>query len=65
MSTTSSAASKSDLLDYMSDLLLELRAIAEQNHWTTLGGLLALAQAEATLRREEIHLKGRRSAERA
>lgn len=43
-----------DLLDYMSDMLIELRSISDQHRWKTLSGLLALAHAEAVARRDEV-----------
>ena len=43
-----------DLLDYMSDMLMELTTIADQNKWRTLSGLLALARAEAAVQRDEV-----------
>lgn len=42
--------SKMDRLEYMSDLLGELREMAHQNGLVTLEGILGLAQAEARLR---------------
>lgn len=49
-----------DMLEYMSDMLIELRSIAEQNDWRTLSGLLSLAHAEAAIRRDEVSSRGRR-----
>ncbi len=49
-----------DLLAYMSDMLSELHAMSDQQRWPTLSGLLALAQAEASIQRDEIRARGRR-----
>jgi hypothetical protein len=43
-----------DLLSYVSDMLSELREIADENGWRTLSGLLALAHAEAGIRRDDL-----------
>ena len=38
-----------DRLQYLADMLLELQAMAEREGCTTLAGLLALSQSEASL----------------
>jgi hypothetical protein len=40
---------RSDVLEYLADLALELKAMAEQQHLPTLTGLLDLAHREALL----------------
>jgi hypothetical protein len=42
-----------DQLEYMSDLLLELKAMADAHDLSTLAGILNLAYAEARLRSKE------------
>ena len=51
---TGDSVSTTDLLSYMSDMLIELRSIADRNGFRTLSGLLALAHAEAAARQDEI-----------
>jgi len=47
------AASLPDVLDYMADIILELRQMADRTPCQTLNGLLGLAHTEALIRREE------------
>lgn len=54
--------SRADLLDYMSDLVGELKSLSDQNAFSTLSALLALAHAEAIARRNEIRQQSPRSA---
>lgn len=42
-----------DYLDYLSDMVLELKSMAEQADTPTLAGLLELAYREARLQREQ------------
>lgn len=46
--------SKRDQLEYMADLLLELREMARENKLSTLEGILDIARTEATLQAREI-----------
>lgn len=55
-------STRADLLDYMSDLVGELKSLSDQNALSTLSALLALAHAEAIARRNEIKQQGPRSA---
>jgi hypothetical protein len=46
-------ASRSDQIEYMADLLAELREMAINSNLATLAGILDLAQAEARLRAKD------------
>lgn len=43
------AANKADLLDYLADMIAELRELAHQTDCTTLAGILDVARLEAAL----------------
>ena len=43
-----------DQIEYIADLLLELRDMARQNDLTTLAGILDLARTEARRRAKEL-----------
>jgi hypothetical protein len=43
-----------DQLEYMADLIVELRTMAQKQHLTTLVGLLELANREARLRAKDL-----------
>jgi hypothetical protein len=52
--TTGSLQSKREQLEYVSDLLLELKRMAHQHNLSTLEGILDLARAEARLRSRDL-----------
>lgn len=54
MDVASVRPTQADMLDYMADMLIEFKAIAEKSSLTTLSGLLALAHSEAVLRRNDL-----------
>lgn len=47
--------SKKDKLEYISDLLLELKEMARESNLSTLEGLLDLARTEARLRSRDCN----------
>lgn len=49
-----SASRATDQIEYMADLILELRDMARNNRLETLAGLLELANAEARLRAKDV-----------
>ena len=46
------SATGAESLDYLSDMIEQLRALAERGGYPTLAGLLGRAQAEATVQRK-------------
>lgn len=54
--------SRVDILEYMSDLMAELKNLSDQHAWRALSGYLTLAQAEALSRRDQLMSQGSRSA---
>jgi hypothetical protein len=43
-----------DMLEYLADMLVEMRALAERTQCETLTGMIALAAREAELRRRNL-----------
>ena len=55
MNIAKTKRSKKDQLEYMADLLLELKEMARENKLPTLEGILDIARAEANLQARESH----------
>jgi hypothetical protein len=47
-------ATGAESLDYLSDMIEQLRALAERGGYPTVAGLLGRAQAEATVQRQRM-----------